>query len=369
MDNGLDKSGNKRIDVLDALRGFAIAAIMVIHCSNNFLYSSGRVETQPWIAKLDLYSKNLLYFLVEGKAYAIFALLFGFTFALQLEKQLKKGGDFGYRMAWRMILLMGFGLLNASLFAGGDPLIFYAIAMFFVIPIRKVKDSVILTIAIILFAQPIEIIDSISPFIKNLHYQYYEDLTPAIKEGNFWKMAIVNMSSGVKGALLWAAETGRFSQTIALFLLGMWIFRRRYVYSDTEKIKRVATLLAITCGALYIIKSIAPHTILTMNYNLSFALLIVTLFILTFRAFSKNKIFKLLQNYGKLSLSNFVMQSLIGSFIFYPWGLNLSAYIGATLSILIGISIVIIQIYISDLWVKRVGKGALEALWHRLTWI
>lgn len=360
---------NERIEVLDILRGVAIATIMIIHCSNNFLFNSGRVEEIAWIEKLDYYTKEILYFLVEGKAYAVFALLFGFTYALQLDNQIKKGGDFGGRMVWRMIILIVFGIFNAFFFSGGDPLIFYSLAMMVVIPMRKWNNNAIIITSLLLFLQPIEIINSFNPFIDNIHYTYYSELANAVANKNFLDVGITNITSGVKGALIWALETGRFTQTLGLFLLGIWLYRKKFVYnSDTQFMSCFITMFLLST-MLYIINYLLPHPCFMMNYKLTFSLMIVCFIILLYRRYSHSKIFKYFQNYGRMSLTNFILQSIIGSCIFYPWGLNLSSYIGASLSILIGIIIVIIQIYLSDIWIRRVGKGPLETLWHKLTWI
>lgn len=57
---------------------------------------------------------NVVFTLFAGKAYAIFALLFGFTFYIQSDNLKRRGGDFGYRFLWRLVLLAGFATLNAA---------------------------------------------------------------------------------------------------------------------------------------------------------------------------------------------------------------------------------------------------------------
>lgn len=84
MDNGVTENG--RIDAVDALRGFAISAILIIHSSNHFLYPGMPDRSPEWLLHVDEGLKSFLYFIFEGKAYSVFALLFGFTYALQLDK-------------------------------------------------------------------------------------------------------------------------------------------------------------------------------------------------------------------------------------------------------------------------------------------
>lgn len=112
MDNGM--TGIGRINAVDALRGFAISAILLIHSSNHFLYFGIPQSSPEWLLQLDEILKSFLYFIFEGKAYSVFALLFGFTYALQLDKRMSKGMDMKYRMMWRMLLLALFGFFNAA---------------------------------------------------------------------------------------------------------------------------------------------------------------------------------------------------------------------------------------------------------------
>lgn len=62
---------------------------------------------------------DVTFSLFAGKAYAIFALLFGFTFYIQMNNQRRQGKDFGYRFLWRMVLLAVFATVNAAFFPAG----------------------------------------------------------------------------------------------------------------------------------------------------------------------------------------------------------------------------------------------------------
>jgi uncharacterized protein len=72
---------------------------------------------------------------------------------------------------------------------------------------------------------------------------------------------------------------------------------------------------------------------------------------------------------GRMSLSNYIMQSLIGSFIYFGFGLGLYQYTGGTYCLLIGIVLAILQGYFSTWWMKNHKQGPLEIIWHKATWI
>ena len=146
-----------RIEAVDSLRGFAIMAIMLLHSIEHFnFYVFPSTDTQPdWLNTLDQGVWDTLFFLFGGKGYAIFAILFGFTFSLMLAKQVSKGQDFGYRYLWRLVLLAGFAFINGAFFPG-EVLLLYSIVGIVLFIVRKWSDTAILVTAIILLLQPIE---------------------------------------------------------------------------------------------------------------------------------------------------------------------------------------------------------------------
>ena len=91
-----------RIEVADVLRGIAVMAIIVLHAIEHFnFYSFPDTATQSAILNFtDAAIWDGMFFTFGGKAYAIFALLFGFSFYIQDHNQLLKGKDFRLRFCW-----------------------------------------------------------------------------------------------------------------------------------------------------------------------------------------------------------------------------------------------------------------------------
>ena len=104
----------ERIQVVDALRGFAIAAILLLHNLEHFDFWYQPEGYPSWLVSLDKGIWDTMFFLFSGKAYGIFAVLFGLTFYIMQANQAKKGKDFRLRFAWRLILLLGFGIINSA---------------------------------------------------------------------------------------------------------------------------------------------------------------------------------------------------------------------------------------------------------------
>ena len=88
---------NSRIEMVDALRGFAVMAIIMVHNLEHFIFPVYPESGPAWLDALDSGVFSVVFSLFAGKAYAIFALLFGFTFYLQSSKARRRGLDFGYR--------------------------------------------------------------------------------------------------------------------------------------------------------------------------------------------------------------------------------------------------------------------------------
>ena len=96
---------NTRIDVADILRGIAIGGIVLIHFIEQLNFYLFREPSTPFMGTLNHAVWETTFFLLAGKMYAIFSLLFGLSFFIQHDNQAQKGVDFRPRFLWRMVLL------------------------------------------------------------------------------------------------------------------------------------------------------------------------------------------------------------------------------------------------------------------------
>ncbi|MFV5686671.1 DUF418 domain-containing protein [Flavobacterium sp. GB2R13] len=103
--------------------------------------------------------------------------------------------------------------------------------------------------------------------------------------------------------------------------------------------------------------------------NVAFTLVLVSTFVLLYQKDSVNKVLVKLIPFGKMSLTNYIMQSMIGAFIYYRYGLGLFEYTGATCCLLIGFVLFIIQLSFCTWWLKTHKQGPLAHIWHKGTWI
>ena len=74
----------ERLGVVDALRGFALLAIVLLHNLEHYNLFLPLDYTLPaWLQTIDKYAWDTMFFLFAGKAYATFSLLFGSSFIMR----------------------------------------------------------------------------------------------------------------------------------------------------------------------------------------------------------------------------------------------------------------------------------------------
>jgi uncharacterized protein len=379
-----------RIEVIDALRGFAILSIMLLHNIEHFDLYHFPDYLPPLVKSIDSVIWDSLFFMFGGKSYAIFALLFGLTFYIQFNNRQKTGQDFSGRFLWRLFILLIFGVFN-SVFFEGDILAFYAIIGVILVPFRKLRTSIIFGIAITLMIQPLEwgkffYILSTPDYVEpvKLSDQYFARIGEYLGNGSFWDVAKGNLSNGRTAVVYWSLENGRFFQTASLFLFGM-LLGRQYLFETSEKNisfwKRALVISAIAFIPLYLLKGSIPdlidrdvlhgplNLIISSWSNFAFMVVLVASFVLLYQKKAFNRFLKKLEPLGRMSLSNYVMQSMVGAFIYYGFGLGLYQFTGASYSLAIGILLAVLQTAFSKWWLNHHNHGPLEYFWHKATWI
>ena len=380
---------NPRIEVVDALRGFAVMAIILVHNLEHFIFPVYPTDSPTWLNVLDQGVFNAVFSLFAGKAYAIFALLFGFTFYIQSNNQKRQGKDFGYRFLWRLVLLAGFATLNAAFFPAGDVLLLFVVVGLVLFLTSNWSDKAILVTSIIFLLQPVEWYHYVANLINSAHQlpdlkvgEMYAEVAAYTKAGNFGDFIWGNITLGQKASLLWAVNAGRFFQTAGLFLLGFYIGRKQLFVASEQNLRlwvKILIISAVLFAPLYTLKElimgnegIIPQTAGTafdMWQKLAFTLVLVASFVLLYQSERFRKLVGNLRFYGKMSLTNYITQSIIGALIYFPFGLYLAPYCGYTISLLIGIFTFFLQVRFCKWWLAGHKQGPLERIWHQWTWL
>jgi len=192
-----------------------------------------------------------------------------------------------------------------------------------------------------------------------------------------------NLTYGQLSNFDWIWEYGRVCQAPGLFLLGM-VLARTNSFSEIKPKKwiTIGLISLVAFGIMYWVgknqEALIPHegrralfgVIVWMYSSLPQTLLMISIIILSWHYIgSFRKIFGFVAPYGRMSLTNYITQSIIGTSLYFGYGLGLHKYCGATLSMFVGICIFAAQLAFSYWWLSRYKQGPLEWLWKKGTWI
>lgn len=376
---------NKRISVVDSLRGFAIVGIIIIHFLEHLNFYS---FPEPTPFEQGLW--DTVFYLGSNKMYAIFALLFGLSCFIQHHNAEKRGEDFRLRFAWRMLLLFGWGMLDLVFF-NGDILCTYAVLGLLLIPLVKANDNVLLAVAALLFLQPIELFYIIRGLINpdtmpmNLKYDNcWAICNDACANGGFLDVAKANLIYGPQSNIGWSIDNGRVTQTLMLFVTGMILGRKRRFLDGNDNHRfwkktiimsvfffAFTQLLLLTVAFNEMAPCVGRSLNITLNAWRNFAMMAFYVGGLTLLYYktSLRKTISHLECIGKMSLTDYLLQSIIGGFLFYNWGLGLYTVSSHGISFILGIAFCICLYYFCHTWTSHFRRGPLEEIWARATHI
>jgi len=377
----------ERITLVDSLRGFALMGLFLVHSIELFeLY---------WKNPVDSKVHDIIFFLFAGKAYAIFAMLFGISFFIIMDKQAKKGIDFRLRFVWRLILLFALGTLNSAVYSG-EVLQVLATYGFFLVLAYKIPSRWLVAIGILFLLTP-HLMYRYWAAMNNLpdandkpySWVLYENAFDVWTNGTLWQVLSFNISTGSLSKWFFFFDGSRGFQLFGLFLIGLVLGRIGFLahpikFTRLRKNLFVAAILGaiLFFGLHYYLngpaKGLWPEGSIAKFYlnewvNGYFCLAFMTILVLSFIALYQKqrgqKILGLLAPAGQMSLTIYVSQSLCGVPFFYGYGLNMHDKLSQLEALLIGVVFFSLQIIFAHWWLKRFHYGPLEWLWRAGTYL
>ncbi|MGD8781134.1 MAG: DUF418 domain-containing protein [Ignavibacteria bacterium] len=379
---------NGRITIVDSLRGFALLLIVLIHYVEHFDFFYAPEVNFLFSQATDSKVMELVFFFISGKAYSIFALLFGFSFFIQMNRKEKEGTDFRLKFLWRLTVLLIMGFVH-SLIYKGDILHIYAMLGAVLVLFYRVNTKALLLMAVLLALQIPLITTFIYSFIEpGFEYTqsfgsgYWQEGNNIYAQGSLGDVVSYNIWKGRANVWGWTFYNGRYIQLIALFIIGFIMGREKIfeeLYSHKKNTIKVL-LISLLCMAVFYFIEISIwnfsltgsqqtifSTVIKSYYNLAFTSVILSAIILIYLKFKDGSIFNSFAAYGRMSLSNYVFQALFGVIFFYGFGLAMYKYMGSTWSLIFGFIVFVTQVIISKCWAKNFYYGPLEWLWRALT--
>ncbi|ATC64216.1 hypothetical protein CMV30_09745 [Nibricoccus aquaticus] len=377
-----------RIDLIDALRGSALLGIFLLHCIEHFEFSQYPPDPPAWLASLNQQTKDTLFFLFGGKAYAIFAMMFGVSFSLIIDSAARKGLDFRARFVWRLFLLGAGGYLFGLLYCG-EILTMLAVLGLPLVFLHKAPDRLLLWLSALLLLQLPFLYQLLRSFADPAYQPlrlgvgaYYREMYQVFGHEGFLEVVKVNAWTSILGRSAWAIENGRYLQMFGLFLWGIVLARARFFENPdaSSRLARRALIVALIAAvALYVARAGLPSLdaskvqqgilkkLLTSWLALAQMVVWAAGFILLYQLPRVQKLLRLLIPFGRTSLTCYVLQNALGVLLFYHFGAGLFRHWGQFYSLLFGLAVFAVQLPLMHVWLRHFHYGPLEWLWRCLT--
>jgi uncharacterized protein len=390
----------ERIFTLDAIRGFALLGIFIMNFPTfNTSFFQGIDGTHLWPEWWDRSAETLRSVLFSGKFNSMFSMLFAIGFMIQLERLESREPARAKRIYLRRIgWLLVFGLIHAFVFWPGDVLHIYALFGLLLFALRRAPDKLLW----LLFAACLVI-----PAATGI----YRSLTMSPEQGqalvaylNGW-VASNNAAYGMGSFLDAVAEnTGVmqlfytyppaalrslefYIQIFTTVILGLFLARGRFFQNAAGHLPLVRRVqwwalgLGLATGVVYgywlatVTNPTEPtafSTVARVAYSFCRVATMVFYVATIVRAAHSDRWKPWLApiaTAGRMPLTNYLMQTLIGTFLFYGWGLGFWGSVGPALGLVLAIGIfLLIQVPLSAFWLRRFKMGPMEYLWRVLTY-
>ena len=387
----------ERLASLDVLRGFAVLGILLVNIQDFSMVFAAYLNPTAFgdLSGLNRWAWMLTHVLGDQKFMTIFSLLFGAGILLVTSKAESKGlppAGLHYR---RIFWLFVIGLMHAYLLWRGDILVAYAVCAVWVYLFRKKKPKTLLIAgaAFILIPSllylffswsvpywPPEAVESNLQMWAPSAEQIAQEL--AIYRGGW----LQQMGSRVPSAV--AFQTFIFLiyigwRVTGVMLIGMALFKWRVLSAERSgRFYRIMLAAGFGIGiplvAAGVVRNFSagwawPYSMFVgwqFNYwgSLGVAAGYIALVMLLCRSARLPALRKRLAAVGRMAFTNYLLQSLICTTLFYGHGFGLFGKVQRWQQILITIVVWTILLAISPLWLRRFRFGPVEWLWRTLTY-
>lgn len=378
----------QRVLLVDSLRGFALMGLFLVHSIELFeLYWKNPVTSSV---------HDVIFFLFAGKAYAIFAMLFGVSFFIIMDKQAKKGVDFRLRFVWRLTLLFAIGTVNSMVYSG-EVLQVLAGYGFFLVLAYRVPSKYLIALAVIFLLTP-QLMYYYWAAMENLpgandkpySWILYEHAFDMWSNGSMAQVLAFNLTTGSLSKWFFFFDGSRGFQLFGLFLIGLVFGRMGFLVNPISytRLRKIMFAIAIIAAIIFFalqqylatesVKAFWPADSIAKWYLdelvggyfcLAFMTILVLSFIAIYQKQIGQKVLVIFAPAGRMSLTIYVSQSLCGVPFYYGYGLGMYDKITQAQALLIGVVFFSLQVIFAHWWLKRFHYGPLEWVWRSATYL
>ena len=378
-----------RIASLDILRGFAllgIAMVNILGFNASFFDFGGFYSQLPDPSQVHFY--EVIIGLCADKFIFLFSFLFGYGIWMQYHRFTVRQGHFYAFFIRRMGVLLLFGMAHVLFLWAGDILIPYAIAGMVVLALSKFSNTILLTLAaffyfFVIFWLTISVWIPLPNALSSTCPECMGQAMDVYAHGNY--LSILNLRLTEYSAFIPVNLIYYFPKIMGITLFG-FVASRLQLHLKLEQHRRVwlwitCVILAVGCLAyLYyenlVMTIISPESeFLTAAYMFGYEIMNLflasgyILAILLMCSFKPSRlILKPLSYPGRMSLTNYLMQSVLFGFLFYGWGLGFFGWQKPAQIEIYAILIFLSEVLTSYFWLQKFEQGPLEHLWKKLSY-
>jgi uncharacterized protein len=391
----------ERLDILDALRGFALAGIFLVNLAvfSGFVFMPPELMARLPTAAIDMPAAGLILWLGYGKFYSLFSLLFGVGFSLQLVAAEDRGDARLAVFRRRLLVLLAIGAVHLYIWEG-DILFLYALVGFLLIPFRRVRDASLLRAAVALVLAPVALealivvsrgaLDPGAPLLRAgdavLQMTGFSPGTPPypLLRDAGWAEFLRFQLSGVFFRYADLLTTGRPFKVLAMFLVGLWVGRSGMLRDLTPwlpTLRRVRLwgfavgLPAAGVQVALMARGIPAGSWLKVTESAAYALGVAPLalayaatFAIVWQSARWRARLTRLAPAGRLALTNYLSQTVVALILFYGIGFGLMGRVGPVWWPLLVVAVITAQVIISRWWLTRFAFGPMEWIWRQATY-
>ncbi len=392
----------ERAQILDVLRGLAILGILLnnIYGFSGYGFLTEEMRQQFNTFKADHFLNFLQITFVEGKFYSLFSLLFGIGFSIILIRNKQKGINPLPVFYRRLGVLLLIGAAHLYFLWQGDILLLYALVGLLLPLFRNCSNKTLLIWATVFVLAPIAI-DALRLWVKWSPGDFLLPIGLSIDEKvglteDNWRTYIFKKGSGFTEWWNWQQTSfiyryydllnnNRIPKVLGMFLLGLYA-GRKMIYANLDHYRNLFKKMmlwgfAIGVPASFVMylfegdEKFIPSSSLGMYDTVFYALSVVPLslaytasiclFWIKRKSISRLSVFAPV---GRMALTNYLVQTVVASFLFYGAGLGLGQKFGLVVLFPIVIGIYAMQVLYSSIWLKHFQFGPLEWIWRQLTY-
>ncbi|MDV2886817.1 DUF418 domain-containing protein [Alkalihalophilus pseudofirmus] len=377
---------NERIASLDMMRGLALLGILLansLHFQYGLFLIPGLHDYYP-LGTIDRVAESAILFFATASFYTLFSFLFGYGMALLKERLEQRELRFGTVYYRRMFILLFAGLAHYLLIWDGDILITYAIGGFILFLFLRLKERGLLIwsfIILLLMASSIAMPEDESTFtFEDSLAAYSAEEKEVLTSGTYAEVVQFRLTTDPFGMGGWGQLLVTFNAVVAvlgMFLLGAFVARKKWLLTIEENRPFIKKIWWITMLVGFPAK--IPHAFMGDSYSYEMlhmtiggplvAMFYATSIALLATSPKAQKWLQPLAKVGRLSLTNYLMQSIVFTTLFFGYGIGLFNSIGYFAGALLAVGFFLLQVLFSSWWLKRFKMGPFEWVWRAGTYL